>query len=234
MLYRMNSSPALDNDTVTGKLLDVIDILFYQQGMANSITTSRPMDGQNNELPWYTYPSITYLNQLDFAECEIVEFGCGFSTLFWSSKAKYVTSIERDELWYIEVSEKIKNDNVDLQLHSDRDEYFKQLDSLSKRKYDVIIIDGRDRYLTTKSMVSALRHGGIIIFDNSDWYPSSCSFLRQSGFSQIDFAGFGPINNYTWCTSVFINGNITIPHNDKLKVIGGLDVIKDDDHNEYI
>jgi len=50
------------------------------------------------------------------------------------------------------------------------------------------------------------RGGVIVIFDNSDWYPKTVEFLRENlGWVQIDFHGFGPINNYTWTTSLFVN-----------------------------
>jgi hypothetical protein len=46
----------------------------------------------------------------------------------------------------------------------------------------------------------------MLILDNSDWYPNSVSFLQgELGWIQADFHGFGPINNYTWTTSVFLN-----------------------------
>lgn len=46
----------------------------------------------------------------------------------------------------------------------------------------------------------------MLILDNSDWYPKSVKYLQESlGWMQADFHGFGPINNYTSTTSVFIN-----------------------------
>lgn len=46
----------------------------------------------------------------------------------------------------------------------------------------------------------------MLILDNSDWYPKSVAFLREKlRWMQTDFHGFGPINNYTWTTSIFVN-----------------------------
>ena len=46
----------------------------------------------------------------------------------------------------------------------------------------------------------------MIIFDNSDWYPNTIRQIQNSiNLVQIDFHGFGPINNYTWTTSIFLN-----------------------------
>jgi hypothetical protein len=47
---------------------------------------------------------------------------------------------------------------------------------------------------------------GLLIFENSDWYPKTITRLnKQLKWLQVDFAGFGPINNYTWTTSIFID-----------------------------
>ena len=51
-------------------------------------------------IPWFTYPAIDYIRQLDLSEKTIFEWGAGFSTLFWSSRAKSVISVETDPLWY--------------------------------------------------------------------------------------------------------------------------------------
>ena len=46
----------------------------------------------------------------------------------------------------------------------------------------------------------------MLILDNSDWYPNSVAFLQENlRWIQIDFHGFGPIDNYTWTTSIFVN-----------------------------
>ncbi len=46
----------------------------------------------------------------------------------------------------------------------------------------------------------------MLIFDNSDWYPKAINYIREClNWVQIDFHGFGPINDYTWTTTIFIN-----------------------------
>ncbi len=40
--------------------------------------------------------------------------------------------------------------------------------------------------------------------DNTDWYPNTGRDLRAAGFWQVDFSGFGPVNDFTWTTSVFL------------------------------
>ena len=54
--------------------------------------------------------------------------------------------------------------------------------------------------------MAALEHiapGGVVIFDNSDWYRQAGRTLREGGLIQVDMSGFGPINGLTWMTSFF-------------------------------
>jgi hypothetical protein len=70
----------------------------------------------------------------------------------------------------------------------------------------------------------------MIIFDNTDWYPNSTRLIREKGFHQVDFNGFGPINNYCWTTSIFFNKyNIGQYHIKAPEPIGGIKQFSEDD-----
>jgi hypothetical protein len=50
----------------------------------------------------------------------------------------------------------------------------------------------------------------MIILDNSDWYKETSKYLRDElDLIEVDFHGFGPINNYTWTTSIFLSRNFS-------------------------
>jgi hypothetical protein len=58
------------------------------------------------------------------------------------------------------------------------------------------------------SDVSAYSHilitgSSACILDNADWFPNTAKLIRTAGFVQVDFIGAGPVNSYTWCTSIF-------------------------------
>ena len=82
-----------------------------------------------------------------------------------------------------------------------------------------------------KSLKSA---GGVmVILDNSDWYPKTVQFLQEKlDWFQVDFHGFGPINNYTWTTSIFINPvrRQELKYRSSLSSISGLVQVADDDY----
>ena len=136
--------------------------------------------------------------------------GSGNSSIFWSNKSRDVLSIEHDREWY----EKVKlslNDNQTLLLKENNNENKKSIIKLDK-EFDVIIIDGIrrvecareiEKYLNKKS-----NEGYLVILDNSDRYKETSKYLREElDLIEVDFHGFGPINNYTWTTSIFLSRN---------------------------
>ena len=82
---------------------------------------------------------------------------------------------------------------------------FSKYISLANDSFDIFIIDGKYQKECLDYIVK-LKTGVMIILDNADWYPNAVGFLQDKlQWIQIDFHGFGPINNYTWTTSLFIN-----------------------------
>jgi hypothetical protein len=160
-------------------------------------------------IPWMTYPFLNYLNQLNLEDRTIFEWGSGGSTLYFSRQGATVTTVDSSAEWYDYVA-KEGPDRVN-QFKAERENYIQAI-SREKTRYDIIVIDGDSatRLDCTKLAPEFLNPKGIIVFDNSDWYPASCNMLRDRGFTQIDFAGFGPINHYQWCTSLFFKGAIGI------------------------
>jgi len=74
-----------------------------------------------------------------------------------------------------------------------------------KNSFDVVIVDGMARILSTWAAIKSFQNNGFIVFDNSDrdFYQPAFDMLEYHGYRRIDFWGMGPINPYEWCTSVF-------------------------------
>ena len=82
--------------------------------------------------------------------------------------------------------------------------------------FDVIIIDGQSRLACAPVAVEALRPGGLIILDNSDWFPRTSEVLRARNLIEVDMAGFGPINDYTSTTSFYFHRQFAaLPRSDR-------------------
>ena len=201
-------------------------------GGHESFECKLPVDKHKCPLPWYTYPAIEYLQQYDFSNCDIFEFGSGNGSKFWSIRAHKITSVEFDPHWYERGIQELFSTQT-LLLRTEKKEYVNTIhhnDSL----YDVIVIDGEYRYNCTFEALKRIKGGGIIILDNADWFPNTAKLLRDDGFTQVDFIGAGPINSYAWCTSVFFKIEINIPRiatNNAIRVLDGLVQVCDDDRS---
>jgi hypothetical protein len=51
-------------------------------------------------IPWITYPALNFLEQINIRNMHVVEFGSGASTLYFSLKAKTITSFEFDSSYF--------------------------------------------------------------------------------------------------------------------------------------
>jgi hypothetical protein len=218
----------LDLETY-GKIVENLQTLLYKQGQLNTFREHKPVDRHGAPTPWITYPALEFLSQFDYAECSVFEFGAGNSTLFWAGRAKNVVSVETDKEWF-DVLQQQKPSNVQLS-HIDDAEEFAESILKADSAFDVIVIDSmKHRYGATLSAIKRVATGGFIIFDNSDWYPNSCRLLRDAGFFQIDFHGFGPVNGYTWTTSLFFRDGIKLKRiENEVHPVGGITTCLEDD-----
>ena len=172
-------------------------------------------------LPWYTYPAIDFLSGVDFSGQSVLEFGAGQSTLWWAERAAHVFSVEQDAPWFEAVRKAVKNkSNVEVHL---RQESLKFAATPLGRTFDVIVIDGGDRFLCAQAALKMLQAGGVIVLDNAEgfWgdegrYPIIDLFERD-GFMRVDFYGFAPGVPKRHCTSLFFRDDARIFRNGHLE-----------------
>jgi hypothetical protein len=197
--------------------------LLFNQGHWRSIKSRSAVDAAGRPIPWYTYPAIEYLRNFDFSKCDVFEFGSGNSSLYWASRAKNVMSVEDNHGWY-EIVNKNHRSNLTVIYREEKLQYISAL-SEQKKSFDIIVIDGSHRFECAVHALKFLKKDGIILLDNSDRIEEhrSGKLLRECGFIQIDFSGFGPINGYCWTTSVFVKGSELYLHSySNPNPIGGL------------
>jgi predicted O-methyltransferase YrrM len=182
-------------------------VLWRDYAHLNSVRTRQAVDRAGNPLPWYTYPAIEFLQQLDFSQKTVFEYGSGMSTLFWASRSRRVVSVEDDEQW-IERVKSMAPPNVDLIFEPDLSKFADTI-RLRHERYDVIVVDGpargRTRLKCSRAAIDRLREGGLIILDNSDWLPESSKFLRDHALLEVDMTGFVPICAHVQTTSLYFD-----------------------------
>jgi hypothetical protein len=174
-------------------------------GWFRSFSERRPTDREGRPLPFMSYGAIDFLNRTVRSEFNVFEFGSGYSTLWWASRARRVVSCEHDQAWYQQMSELVPN-NVKLlyREHDDSGSYAQSIVDEGEF-FDVVVIDGRERLACADASLPFLSVGGVLVWDDTDRerYKSGILSLRESGFRQIDFVGIGPMLTAMKCTSIF-------------------------------
>ena len=177
---------------------------FENIGWLKSRIVGLPVDKNGYPLPWFTYSAIYFLEKKVNLNMKVFEYGSGNSTLWWSVRVTEVKACEHDIEWYNIMKNKIPP-NVEYLFCELVDGGYAEVIKKYQKKFDIVVIDGRDRVNCIKNSLGALTNSGIVILDNSerDAYQEGIRFLKHNGFKCIDFKGLGPINNYCWCTSIF-------------------------------
>ncbi|RFZ82232.1 FkbM family methyltransferase [Mucilaginibacter terrenus] len=185
------------------------DGYLHDIGWVNSIANNAIIDVTGQPLPWVTYPFIHFITPRLQETFALFEFGSGNSTLYYSKRVAQVDSVENDRHWY----EKIRNTmpvNVNLfYCEMKAGGRYSRYALETEKKYDVVIVDGRDRVNCCKNSIPALTENGIIVLDDSERaeYSQGTDHLKAAGFKQLDFWGLAPGVTYLKCTSIFYRDN---------------------------
>lgn len=191
--------------------LNSFNALAQIYGQLNSMEHKASIDGNGRPIPWYTYPAIEYLSNLDFTQKGVFEYGSGNSSLWWATRCHHILPIESDRTWYEKVnSARSVGQFRDYRLREDIDSYVKH-DDISN--FNVVIIDGTFRAACAGFFLSKILEPNnfeILIYDNADWEPNVIRILNQKlrDWVQVDFHGFGPINDFTSTTTIFLNSKV--------------------------
>jgi len=174
-------------------------------GWFNSFDSQQAVDGNNDPLPWVTYSFIDFIKPRLTKELTIFEYGSGNSTLFYAKNVSRVVSVEHDEAWYNKiVKSKPQNSEMIFCQLERGGEYAKKAASLGE-KFDIIIVDGRDRVNCCLNSLEALKSGGVVVLDDAHrkYYDAGRAFLRDAGYKELPFTGIAPGLFYLKSTTVF-------------------------------
>jgi hypothetical protein len=184
-LYRLRRTTALD-----------------QWGWYTSIKKGFPCDNQGKPIPWISYPATAFLSSRVKNDWDIFEFGAGYSTLWWATHCRSVTSCEHDAVWYKDISQKVPGNCTVLStpLNSEYPLAAKR----TNKMYDVIVIDGRKRVKCALNSVSCLKETGVMVWDDTEreFYQEGLVKLAELGFKRIDLVGMSPLETHSKQTSI--------------------------------
>jgi hypothetical protein len=167
-----------------------------ETGWIESRITQSSVDVAGKPIPWYSYAAIDFLKERVGVADRVFEFGSGNSTLWWAQRAKHVTGVEHDGKWATLVR-KMMPENVELlevplEINGD----YCRTPRRTEGRYEIVVIDGRDRVNCARQCLTALTDDGVVIWDDSHRrrYRPGLALLRDQGFRCLRFRGLGPIS----------------------------------------
>ena len=174
-------------------------------GWFNAYTTKSSVGKENQPIPWVTYSFIEFITPRLNKELEMFEYGSGNSTLFYADRVGKVDTVENNRDWYEKVREDMPQ-NVEMLFRElvPGGDYCRAAKELG-RKYDIIIVDGRDRVNCVRNSCPCLKEGGVLVLDDSerDQYKDAFDVMYKEGFRNIGFWGVGVGLFYNKCTTIF-------------------------------
>ena len=182
----------------TSKCLSLMNNGYLKDiGWINSEKAGLPVDANNNPLTWYSYSHIQFTAPYITKEISIFEFGAGYSTLYYSSKVKKVTSIDYNINWINILRKKIP-DNVVIS-HYDLGKGYENAIKQFNKTFYIIIIDGKNRKECIKNSIENINKNGLFTLDTPEreHHRDEIPFLKKRGYKKIDFWGItqGYIHN---------------------------------------
>ena len=206
-------------------LAEVACLNTFQEKYANtrSAFLGRPVDDEGNPVPWFSFPAVEFLRQLDLSEKTVFEYGAGNSTLYWGRVARRVIAVESNPEWWGLLAPQAPS-NVSLLLRDGPS--FAESIQEHDHTFDIIVIDGSvSRYDCARVAPPKLARGGMIILDDSETMPHSATILREAGLIQIDFAGFSAFEAAIQTISIMLHREFNFPPlggRQPYKILGGL------------
>ncbi|HWR26550.1 MAG TPA: hypothetical protein VN316_01600 [candidate division Zixibacteria bacterium] len=181
-----------------------------------------------NVYPWYAFGAIDYIGELINRNMEVLEFGGGYSTLYWASRVRHVSTIERSQNWCREIGSalcrhnlnnvnlicfdkfqflggEVLNEDKSAELEPLVREYIYSANVMAN-SLDVVVIDDVFRNAVTRQSLQFVKPGGIIILDDSEIeeYRTTVDMLNGLKYSSASFYGAAPFHFHEKQTSIWI------------------------------
>ena len=170
-------------------------------GHFRSAISRKPVDGRGNPIPWYSYPAIHFLSSINWEDCS----GENPGSIGRSGGRMMFDNVSLRELIAFAYA-----------IALDRNYELVGPSWLDSEKFDVVVVDGGDRYLCAQSAAQVVASDGLIVVDDSEgfWgqegtYPI-IELLQGLGFGRVDYYGFRPCGWHLGCTSLFFRAGTKV------------------------
>lgn len=178
---------------------------LHLTGWMQSLSAKKPTDNNGNPIPWMNFPVVSILEERLTKDLNLFEFGSGYSTLFYAKKVRAVTSVEYDEKWLHIIKSQVPENVKIIFKREDVDADYCRAIGETADRYDVVIVDGRDRVNCIKQSISALSAKGVILLDDSqrERYQEVFDFVRSHGFKALNLEGLKATGTEVDRTTIF-------------------------------
>ncbi|ACL64001.1 FkbM family methyltransferase [Anaeromyxobacter dehalogenans 2CP-1] len=181
---------------------------LHADGWFRSRREHRSVDLAGEPLPWISYPAIELLRRRVRPDMTVFEYGSGASTAWWARRVARVVAVEHDAGWAERVGAQLPPNATVTHVPLDDGGAYAQNVLAHGVRFDVVVIDGRQRVRCVGAAIEALRPGGVIVFDNSDrpQYEPGFRALADAGFKRVELIGLAPAIDYKTETSILYRG----------------------------
>jgi hypothetical protein len=144
-------------------------------------------------MPWYTLPMLEWLKKQDVRFWDVMEYGAGYSTLWWRANCDHLYSVDSDKLWARAVSVGYET----------KKEYYPNCDV--SRQFDCAIVDGSFREACVERVIKFIKPAGFLIIDNwgQDDFPADACERTDNLLAGWSKQLFKQPNHSEWTTALF-------------------------------
>lgn len=178
---------------------------LYEMGWFNSLHTKSSIDLEGYPLPWVTYPFIEFIEPKLNNKMKVFEYGSGNSSYYYALRVRSIEAVEHDFTWFKRMEgNSVKNLEIIFRDLGNDDKYSRAIKE-KNLKYDIVIIDGRDRVNCIINSIESLSDDGVLVLDDSERaeYSAGIEYLLKNNFRGLDFWGVSPGLYYRKCTSLY-------------------------------
>ncbi|HET9211478.1 MAG TPA: hypothetical protein VFR03_13805 [Thermoanaerobaculia bacterium] len=163
--------------------------------MSIASTLRFKLTGTRAAIPWLGYRGVRRISGLVGPGTRVLEFGSGFSTVWFARRGARVLSIEMREDWAARVQDLlVKVPGHSVRIVVAEPPYSPEL--VAGEEFDFVLVDGDGRDSAMATALSVVRSGGYVYFDNADVPQDSYRMAREMALRKgpaewfVDFTPF--------------------------------------------
>lgn len=171
------------------------DSMLLRSGWMASLQAGHPRNEDGQIIPWMNYAIVALLDERLSSDMRLFEYGSGYSTLYYAARVASVLSVEYDAAWFDDIS-RFAPQNVHILFRpQDVDgTYCRTITERPESRYDLVVVDGRDRANCVIQSLPHLSERGVLLLDDSERprYQPAIDWAVSQGFKRLDFNGIKP------------------------------------------